>query len=1249
VANWFDENAPDQQGDWFSRNAPTPSALPTPEGGGDISSIMERPVRALAKYAKGMVQFPTERPTIGQAATAALRGGDITTQALNRIQQIQEAEKTPAWSQERFDAGIGTTLDLLGLGAMLKAGTLPQLRARAPVEPPAVQPGPAGFTLAHSEPPVPLPEVPIQQPFQPVEPSQPIPYGPAAQPYQQPPPPTGQIAATDLWPLSSQGIPPEDIPYAGVQPPAQEPPPVAPPAPPVEPAPAVAPAPQPAPVVEQPKLPIETPKQFKVRPPFDAFGSELTPVAQHIVNDLGGVISKSAAKSRGRYEGNTALWDGAPALSHATHNKVYNPNGVMPDIAAQSLYNAGLIEDPYVDTMWQHIEAESRAARQIAKETQRQSAVEKAVTKQDKAFFRVQNLPNVGVPEVAGRDLQIGDTVKVAGETFKVTDIDPDTFDVTLEDGTRFGVQHVADNEVIYGEHERPEPLKLVPPESDAEQLAAAAAEREANAQLNAEADKKAQVQYGWQQKLTGTAGDLGQAELGGEVGGDEGLFGRGGIERAGEGGGIPLPFRGRVMAQGAVRGSGRYKPVYQINKEAGDLVNKLAASRESGALKAEYRWRQVVGDLTKEQQDVLGQYLVSERLKTVNPDHPQILSPLDTAKIERNPDIARALNRYKREVKPEIESLRKKAGLTATAAEGKGREFVSLIPATDEMLPEVQTPVGGVPLRFRSKTTRFAQHAEGNALKYYTNLRNILEESYGEVTQKANFRELYDFLARKGLARQEPVGEIQGQPAQVTVVGRAAKGENSASLPEVAFMPTQISAAIRDIMEQPPKITSPVGEAIKFAQRGVTGAALTANPAEIVNHMRRQLDSVSAEPPAHVPLPIRAVEGLMPYFGPRLGTAIRAITQDMSLPENQSILQDIFDAGGGSTRAFQEYQAKRIPGVKQLQHASQKLLFGIPKGRGVGGWDLRMRVQLEKIRRAVEGDTDPERIRKFSNQIGQYTSKPDKFIEIWRKFQPYAATTGPLRVTEFRQLFGGSGLKAKTAAGALGLRAETLLRGAGGTAIALATANHLLSGKWPWENDRGHEMDLNTGIRDEKGKTVYVNLTKLAPTVSRPIKSLSVPELLRERGATEGRSLLAAGLVGPANTLLSGISGPLSNAALTGASGYAPYLTKEPGRPPTFYDLASTHGEPQSGLMADRGVRQLAAALFGVNPVGRSFGESQLPSPLKYIERPVPGIEPFGKIFTTSYEKPGATGVNVEEVLKRMMRYRQRIQRLGR
>lgn len=58
------------------------------------------------------------------------------------------------------------------------------------------------------------------------------------------------------------------------------------------------------------------------------------------------------------------------------------------------------------------------------------------------------------------------------------------------------------------------EELKLAAPESMEEQKARTAKEAEVNAELRAEAEKAAQVKYGWAQKKTGTTGDLGQMEL---------------------------------------------------------------------------------------------------------------------------------------------------------------------------------------------------------------------------------------------------------------------------------------------------------------------------------------------------------------------------------------------------------------------------------------------------------------------------------------------------------------------------------------------------------------------------------------------------------------------------------------------------------------------------------------------------------------------------------------------------------------
>lgn len=203
----------------------------------------------------------------------------------------------------------------------------------------------------------------------------------------------------------------------------------------------------------EPITPVEpTKRTFKQRGPADSFGSSNTPVAAFLINDVGGVQSKSTGIKTGKYKTNPDLWDGAGGLSHPTHNKIYLETGETPDQAAQMLYDAGLIKEPTPDAMWDALRTESKSTRtQVAAE--RSAKLDAAeVTKQNKAFDKAAK--DDSKPAVPVQDLQIGDAVTVAGEPFKVTEIDPDTFDVTLEDGKKFGVQTVKDGEIIYGEHE---------------------------------------------------------------------------------------------------------------------------------------------------------------------------------------------------------------------------------------------------------------------------------------------------------------------------------------------------------------------------------------------------------------------------------------------------------------------------------------------------------------------------------------------------------------------------------------------------------------------------------------------------------------------------------------------------------------------------------------------------------------------------------------------------------------------------
>jgi hypothetical protein len=183
------------------------------------------------------------------------------------------------------------------------------------------------------------------------------------------------------------------------------------------------------------------------------------------------------------------------------------------------------------------------------------------------------------------------------------------------------------------------------------------------------------------------------------------------------------------------VRGSGKFRRSYQVDKELGDMMEGIGAARESGALKGEIASRNLLDELSPEQESDLGRYLVSRRLKTVNLNHPQILSDAEAQRIESDPAITSALETYRSDVKPDIEALRKRAGLTEEAAAGKEPEFISLIPTTDELLPGTGTPAQASRL---SRTTRFAKAASGLAKEYDTNLSNVLRESYSEAIRKA-------------------------------------------------------------------------------------------------------------------------------------------------------------------------------------------------------------------------------------------------------------------------------------------------------------------------------------------------------------------------------------------------------------------------------------------------------------------------------------------------------------------------------
>jgi hypothetical protein len=159
--------------------------------------VLEKPEKALASYIKGMIPTSGEEveraagiPTdwtdpaqVGGFMFPPLRPGlEIPQQIASRAQQIQAAEQTPAWSQERWNAGIGTAADLVGLAGILH-GSL--ARGETPIS----------DTIKAMR------EAPAQ---------------PAPVPPQVVPPAQSEIITPELGdPFHPPPIPAQDVPYAG--------------------------------------------------------------------------------------------------------------------------------------------------------------------------------------------------------------------------------------------------------------------------------------------------------------------------------------------------------------------------------------------------------------------------------------------------------------------------------------------------------------------------------------------------------------------------------------------------------------------------------------------------------------------------------------------------------------------------------------------------------------------------------------------------------------------------------------------------------------------------------------------------------------------------------------------------------------------------------------------------------------------------------------------------------------------------
>ena len=205
------------------------------------------------------------------------------------------------------------------------------------------------------------------------------------------------------------------------------------------------------PTQPQVAAPVNVARGLRARKVFDNVTQMAGPDVLSWMAENMRMMSKSEARAtlgKDWWQKNQSLYDDAAPLKSPTHNVIYGGKS-RPDQVAQAAYDARIIKSPDVSTLWDaiHTASEKRAG---AYEQSR--ANDAAMQAEAQEHVNWQKATAQGEIRVTPDQLKVGDVMEVGGQRVKVKEVDPDTGDVTLQDGSTFGLQILRTGESIHVE-----------------------------------------------------------------------------------------------------------------------------------------------------------------------------------------------------------------------------------------------------------------------------------------------------------------------------------------------------------------------------------------------------------------------------------------------------------------------------------------------------------------------------------------------------------------------------------------------------------------------------------------------------------------------------------------------------------------------------------------------------------------------------------------------------------------------------
>jgi hypothetical protein len=547
------------------------------------------------------------------------------------------------------------------------------------------------------------------------------------------------------------------------------------------------------------------------------------------------------------------------------------------------------------------------------------------------------------------------------------------------------------------------------------------------------------------------------------------------------------------------------------------------------------------------------------------------ILTPDGYDDITHRPGFREGLRGYKRLIESSVADNHATNEGVFSQALGPLDTYYPLVPLTDDEHAQARS---GRAVPYRKPKNIANRFASGLAEDGYDPGMEALADRLRQAFRVNNKAALIQALVETGVARKLKRG--QQAPETIVFQGRELKADVVETMPDrmilkdgsvihvpagKAVIPAVFRDELKPILEGDLRLYNPKHLLARITQFTLAG------PTDLVIHGSNLIGTLVARTPfLGTSLADKAVS--VPFVK-RVAATLKVAWTDPATPAAAHEIAQMAELGLVPERFGHETYSKQYAGqtgAEVNRHSLGPMLYG-PKGI-----DIRARLYMYRLAKAINPAATPQELYLYVNQLGNYTRALQGTIErsaknsMWSPFY----TAGSTMLRNGINSWTGGGPMPK---GGAGLRIVQALTGGALGLIAIWILTHkAYSGKYPWEEkapllgiilrpeDRNSALGQALFGPPSSGRGV-INLGWGSPLVSRGARFFGVQGAWNTsmKGGNWGQAL-ESGIAGAVNAATGPAAGPPARALTVGIFGVDPSVVSFRDRAgefkPQFYSV---------------------------------------------------------------------------------------------